>query len=42
MMLNGMITEWFPCAGSEKGQRGDAEGSGLVLLVLYMYLLAGQ
>ena len=42
MMQNGMITEWCPCTGSGEGQRGDGEGSGLVLLVHYMYLLAGQ
>ena len=39
MMQNGMITEWCPCAGS--GEEVE-EGSGRMLLVLYLYLLAGQ
>ena len=42
MMQNGMITEWCPCAESREGQRGDGGGLGVVLIVLYMYLLARQ
>ena len=38
MMQNGMITEWCPYAGSGGGQSGDGEGSGLMPLVLCLYL----